>query len=242
MVLVVTPGDGGPELAAEGAFLGSGVVVAVKGDGGGVVVQLVQLDGELAHGVGGDVEDQGGDVGVEELVEGASDAVVVECGELALGKPEQGWIIPRGPLADAVEWGARDEQVACQQEQCRGVGDAVAAVLARQPATQRFVEAQRAEEAVEEGQCPDLRELRVCPPAWASAAARGMGSGCAVRSFWGWSTGRAPGAGVCDPDDGRTSRRRESREHGCPSGPGVKLWRGAVPGREGPIARDALMN
>ena len=130
-----------------------------------------------AHGAGGDVEDQGGDVGVEELVEGASDAVVVECGELALGKPEQGWIIPRGPLADAVEWCPCDEQVACQQEQCRGVGDAVAAVLARQPATQRFVEAQRAEEAVEEGQCPDFARVEGVPAGLGQRGGAGHGIG-----------------------------------------------------------------
>ena len=58
VVLVVAPGDGGPELAAEGAFLGGGVVIAVEGDGGGIVVQFVEIDVELADGARGDVEDE----------------------------------------------------------------------------------------------------------------------------------------------------------------------------------------
>ena len=88
VVLVVAPGDGGPELAAEGAFLGGRVVIAVEGDGGGIVVQLVEIDVEFADGTRGDVENEAGDVGVEEPVEGATDAVVVERGELVLGDPK----------------------------------------------------------------------------------------------------------------------------------------------------------
>jgi hypothetical protein len=38
-------------------------------------VQLVEGDVELADGVGRDVECQGRDVGVEEAVEGATDAI-----------------------------------------------------------------------------------------------------------------------------------------------------------------------
>jgi hypothetical protein len=49
----------------------------MEGDGGRVVVQLVEIDGELADGVDDDGQCQGGDVGIEEAVEATADAVVV---------------------------------------------------------------------------------------------------------------------------------------------------------------------
>ena len=85
VVLVVAPGDGQPEPSPQGPLPVGRLVVAVEGDGGGVVVQFVEVDVELADGVGGDGQGQRGDVGVEEAVEAAADAVVVERGELLVG-------------------------------------------------------------------------------------------------------------------------------------------------------------
>ena len=54
VVLVVAPGDGQPQPAPQGPLPSARLVVAVEGDGGRVVVQLVELDVELADGVGRD--------------------------------------------------------------------------------------------------------------------------------------------------------------------------------------------
>jgi hypothetical protein len=51
-------------------------------DGGGVVMQLVEIDGELADGVDEDGQGEGREIGVEEAVEAAADAVVVEHGRV----------------------------------------------------------------------------------------------------------------------------------------------------------------
>jgi hypothetical protein len=75
----------------------------VEGDGGGVVVQLVEIDPELADGVDDDGEGEGGDVGVEEAVETATDVVVVERGELGGGQSEEFGDVSGGPLAEAIE-------------------------------------------------------------------------------------------------------------------------------------------
>src|SRR3974377_1804305 len=80
VVLVVAVGDGQAESPAQGAFAAGALVVAVEGDGGGVVVQLVQVDAELADGVGDDGQGERGDVSVEEAVEGAADAVAAPRG------------------------------------------------------------------------------------------------------------------------------------------------------------------
>ena len=75
------------KLSLQGPLLVGGLVVAVQGDGGGVVVQLVERDGELADRMRHDGEGERRDVGVEEAVETAADAVVVKRGELPRDQP-----------------------------------------------------------------------------------------------------------------------------------------------------------
>ena len=125
-------------------------------------MQLVERDVELGDGVGGDVERQRGDVGVEEAVEAPSDAVVVEGREQLVGEAERSGVVAGGPLADAVEGLARDEQVADEQEQCRGGGDSGPPIVAREMFAEGLLDAEPLEEAVEDRQCaepPGAREI-----------------------------------------------------------------------------------
>jgi hypothetical protein len=87
----------------------------MEGDGGGVVVQLVEIDAELTDGMDDDGQGEGGDVGVEEAVEAAADAVVVERGELGGAEAEELGDMACGPLAQAVEGLAGDEEILEQQ-------------------------------------------------------------------------------------------------------------------------------
>jgi hypothetical protein len=120
-------------------------------------VQLIEFDAELADGVGHDFEGERGDVGVEEAVEGASDAVVVERGELLGGQPQPCGVVSCGPFADAVERLAGDQEVP-QEEQQGGAGpDACAAVLFGEAAAEELVEAEPPEEPVEQRQGGDAR-------------------------------------------------------------------------------------
>ena len=115
MVLVVAPGDGQPQPAPQGPLPIGGLVIAVEGDGGGVVVQLVELDGEFTDGMDDDGQGQGGDVGVEEAIEAAADAIVIERGQLVRSQAQELRDVPRRPLADAVEGLAGDEEVLEQE-------------------------------------------------------------------------------------------------------------------------------
>src|SRR5262249_11375165 len=115
MVLVVSPGHRQPQPAPQGPLPLGTLIIAVEGDGGRVVVQLVQIDGELADRLDDDRQGQGGDVGVEEAVEAATDAIVVERGQLSRAQPEEFGDVPRGPLADAVEGLAADQEVLEQE-------------------------------------------------------------------------------------------------------------------------------
>jgi hypothetical protein len=210
VVLVVAVGDGQPEPASQRALAVGRLVVTVKGDGGGVVVQLVQLDAELAHGVGHDGQGERGDVGVEEAIEGAAGAVVVQRGQLPGGQPQQPRVVPRGPLADAVEGLAGDQEVLQQDQQGSGGADAGAAALAREVAAEELVEAEPPEEAVEDRQGGDASGgqgvaggVRV-----GAGVARGVAHGFVPRRSW-------------RPRLARPVRRARCG-HGCPGREAVK--------------------
>ena len=87
VVLVVAPRHRQAQSSSQGTFPLSRIVVAVKSNGGRVVVQLVETDVEFAHSVGGDLERQRRDVSVKEAVEGPTDAIVIERGKLRLANP-----------------------------------------------------------------------------------------------------------------------------------------------------------
>jgi hypothetical protein len=155
MVLVVSPGGSQPQSAPQGPLLIGGLVIAVEGDGGGVIVQFVEIDPELADGVDDDGQGEGWDVGVEEAVEAAADAVVVERRELGGGQAEERGDMACGPLAEAVEGLAGYEEVLEQQQQPGGGGDAGAPVLAREMVAEDRLESEAVEEPIEDRQGGD---------------------------------------------------------------------------------------
>jgi hypothetical protein len=105
--------------------------------------------------VGRDVQRQRRDIGVEEAIEGAADPVIVEGGELVVRQSEEVEVVPRGPLADAVERLARDQQVAGEHEQGRRGGDAKPPILAGEVVVEELREAEPLEEAIEDRQGAD---------------------------------------------------------------------------------------
>ena len=87
-------------------------------------MQLVERNAERADRVRHDREGQRRDVGVEEAVEAAADAVVVRRRQLPRVQPEECRDMAGGPLADTVEGLAGDEQVPDQDQQGGRGGDA----------------------------------------------------------------------------------------------------------------------
>ena len=153
--LVVSPGDGQPELPPQGPFSLGGLGIAVEGHGGGVVVQLVPVDPELADRVRHGGEGERGDVRVEEAVEGAADAVVVERRQLRRGDPEGFVGVAGGPLADPVEGLAREQEVLDQDQQSGRGGDTRPTVLAGQMIAEELFEAEPLEKALHQWQRGD---------------------------------------------------------------------------------------
>jgi hypothetical protein len=160
MVLVMAPGDGQPEPSAEEPLPRGVLVIAVEADGRRIVVEFVEGDAKFTDGAGGDVEHQRGNVGVEEAIEGTAGAVVVEGGELVVREAEPVGVVSRGPFTDAIERLTGNEQVAHEQEQGGGRGDAGPAILAGEAFCEELVDVEPLEEAADHGQGADLPGLK----------------------------------------------------------------------------------
>ncbi len=176
MILVMPPGDGRRRLAAASRLLGRLLVGTVEGHGRGVVVEFVEFDGEFADGVGDDRQGQRGDVGVEESIEAASDAVVVEVDQFVLGEAQPVGDEACGPLADTVERLAGNKQVFQQQEQSGGGGDLGARVFRGQVDVEELLESEPPEDRFEHGQGAQSRGVESATLGLGDLA--GSGSGC----------------------------------------------------------------
>jgi len=130
-------------------------VIAVERDGGGVVVQLVEPHAELRDGVCRDRQGEGTTVVLEEAVEAPSDAIVIERGDLPLGEPDFVGVVSSGPLADAVEGLAGQEEVLEQDQEPFGRIDAAASVLRGQIGAEGLLESQPSEDAIDDRQQAD---------------------------------------------------------------------------------------
>ena len=104
---------------------------------------------------GHDGEGERGDVGVEEAVEAAADAVVVERRELVRGQSQQLGQMPRGPLADAVEGLARDQEVLEQDQEGGCRGNTRSCVFAGQMIAEEDLQAKTRDEPIEDRQGGD---------------------------------------------------------------------------------------
>ena len=86
VVLVVAKGDSRrPVELVGGGLVG---IVATEGDGGGILVQLVESNVERADGSDSQSSQETGAVGETEVIEGAADTIVVEGVQLIALQPE----------------------------------------------------------------------------------------------------------------------------------------------------------
>ena len=88
------------------------IVVTVQHDRRGVVVQLAAVDPELADRSQHQLAQQRGAIGVEQLVQRAPDAVIVEQPRLPGREAQQPRLEPGSPAGQAVERLARHAQIA----------------------------------------------------------------------------------------------------------------------------------
>lgn len=118
-------------------------------------MQLVEINGELADRMRHDSEGERRDVGVEEAVETAADAVVVKRRELRRDQPPSLWCISCSPLSDAIEGLTRDQEVLEQDHQPGGGADAGSAVFAREVIAEKRFETEPGEDALKDRQRRD---------------------------------------------------------------------------------------
>src|SRR5205823_6938462 len=97
-------------------------VVAAEGDGGGVLVQLLQADVKIPDGAQDQGGQQAGTVGTSEVVQGPADAVVVEQADLAGLQPQVLGDAPGHPPGDGVQRLPGQQQVGEQDGEGDGRG------------------------------------------------------------------------------------------------------------------------
>jgi hypothetical protein len=153
VVLVVAVRDLGRVGAGAGGrrLLLPLLVDAAEGDGGAVVVELVGRDIEAADGVEDELDLEGGAVGVEEAVEGATQTVVIEQVPLLGIEAEEIGVAFGDPVAELVE-GATAFGDGAQEHAQGGGGRQGGARVGRQCTGQELIDTQSVEEGVEDGQ------------------------------------------------------------------------------------------
>ena len=155
VVLGMAAGRDRGRLAAPLVAVG-GAVVAVQHDRRRVVVQLRAVDPELAHRCEHQLGQQRGAIAVEQCVQGAADAVVVE--QLALPGPQarQARLERGGPAGQAVERLARHAQVAHQHADSGRGRERRARVARGQVTRKRARHVDALKEPVDQRQRPEL--------------------------------------------------------------------------------------
>jgi hypothetical protein len=119
-------------------------------------VQLAAVDAELGDHAEHQLGQQRRAVGVEEIVQRAADAIVVEQRGLAVSQAQQRRVVARCPVGQAVERLARDAQV-CDQHADHGRGrQRDAGVAGRQAAVKHARHAGACNERVHDRQRPEL--------------------------------------------------------------------------------------
>ncbi len=154
VVLVVSVGDRRDRLRAPGPARRA-AVIAREGDGGRVVVQLGEFDGELPHHGQDHLGDHTGPVCVEETIEHASHPVVVQGVDVSRVEAEQARFVGGGPLGEGVDRLVRDDQVADHHCDHRGGSEPQPGVVRAQVSVQNFVQAHAGQEVVDDRQRSD---------------------------------------------------------------------------------------
>lgn len=158
---------------------------------------MVEFDAKLSDGVSRDGQGEGTVVVLEEPVEAASDAVVIERVDLWLGESEQAWYVLRRPLADAVEGLAGEEQVFEQDHESEGGIDAASSVLWREIGAEELFEAEAFDDAIEDRKQPDTVGVEVVSIGFGAMSDLGLGLG-SIRCCHG---GHSGGVGrFCDEE------------------------------------------
>ena len=137
-------------------------------------MELVELDLEFLDGMSSDRQGEGTTVAAEELVEGACEAIVIEGGDLLGYKPQGLGVDSSGPGRGAVEGLAGEEEILEEDHQGLRRGEACPAVLRRQIVAEEGLQSQAAEQAVDDGQQPELMGVDG-PSGGLGGVARGWG-------------------------------------------------------------------
>ncbi len=125
--------------------------------------------------MGGQRQDQRGDVAAEQAIEAPADAVIVERRQLTVAEPVRYRVVSRRPLAHAVEWLAREQHVLEQEADTGRRSDPAASIRTGKEGAEELIKAHPLEDSIDDRQGADPARVE-CPALGVSDLA-GAGSG-----------------------------------------------------------------
>jgi len=155
IILVVPVLDG--ERVAPG--LGSAIRVRVgtcEGDGGGVVVELLQVNIEGADRAENQVREETAAVGMMEAIEGAADTIIIQECTFAWGETKGARIQPCCPRLQGVKGSVLQDEVADDDPNGACVRQADTLVTVRQEALEEGVEVEACNDVVDDGEAAEV--------------------------------------------------------------------------------------
>ena len=152
VILVVPVGDRHGRLAPHSMAVGA-PVHPFQGQGRGIIVELIERDVELAHGVDNQFGEQGRAVGIEEPGEGPAHPVVIEPGRLAGLQAQQVGLNLPGPFDVTVDGLAAVQDERAQHNPEGAIRLDLAS--ARQGAAQEPIDMETLQDAVRQRQAAD---------------------------------------------------------------------------------------
>ena len=132
------------------------VVRPVERHGGGVVVEFVEADLELPHHLPRHGQDELRPTAVEHPVQATAQPIVLQQGQLVVVQIQHVGREGDGPLADAIDGFAGDQQIADQNQQCPSRGEFGAGIIGWQVLTQQLFELHPPQESIDDGERADL--------------------------------------------------------------------------------------
>ena len=141
-------------------LVGGGLVgiVATEGDGGGILVQLVEANVELADSSNDQGSQEAGAVGTVEVIEGPAETIVVERGQLIGLQSEVFGYAAGSPGGEGVEGLAGQEEIGQQYAQDRSGGKRrLAAGQGREVLLEEFRKLQSTEEVANQWNGADFQ-------------------------------------------------------------------------------------
>jgi len=141
-----------PWMAATFLFLGRIFVFAKERNGGGIVMQFVQLQTEFANHLTHHIHQQLRLRGVKQPIQTAAHAIVVQLAQLPLRQSQQIGRVTLGPFSQAIDRLSRQQHISHQQQQATDRGNFDPRIVRQEVLLKNLLQPHPFEQSIDDGQ------------------------------------------------------------------------------------------